>query len=157
MTVENLGACLDLPAPPQALVVHQPGWNCRLAQRFIALLPEAVPWWHFGDLDPEGLAIFAALVRAGEADRPLPGSCPHSGPYGAWAHRPRLFLPAWWGDYLPSHGLPLGADWPVGLTPDNALLTRLRAGRLWLEQEAILLDPRLGEGLARLGPAPTKS
>ena len=60
MTVENLGAYIDSLCRRQALAVHQPGWNCRLAQRFVALLPDSVPWWHFGDLDPEGLAIFAA-------------------------------------------------------------------------------------------------
>jgi hypothetical protein len=137
MTVENLGAYLDLPAPTDALIVHQPGWNCRLAQHLIALLPEAVPWWHFGDLDPKGIAIFATL-----------GTAP-----GTETRRPRLFLPDWWGDYLPTHGLPLGADWPdTPADPGHAWLAELRAKRLWLEQEAILLDPRLGESLIGLAP-----
>lgn len=134
MTVENLGAYIDLPLPPQALAIHQPGWNCRLAQRFVALLPATVPWWHFGDLDPEGLAIFAAL--------------------GSGTRRPRLFLPAWWRDYLPTHGLPLEGDRSEpAADPVFGLVAELGAARLWLEQEAILLDPRLVESLANIAPA----
>ncbi|WP_020506934.1 Wadjet anti-phage system protein JetD domain-containing protein [Lamprocystis purpurea] len=131
MTVENLGAYLDLPAPSQALVVHQPGWNCRLARHLIGLLPAEVSWWHFGDLDPEGLAIFAAL--------------------GGELRRPRLFLPDWWSDYLDTHALPLGPGqgWP-GTESDRGagLLALLRRRGRWLEQEAILLDPRLPDSLA---------
>lgn len=134
MTVENLGAYLDLPAPAAALVVHQPGWNTRLAARLIGLLPSGLPWWHFGDLDPKGLAIFASL---GEATA-----------------RPRHFIPVWWQDYLETHGLPLSGGWPpmrtqgqerVGDEQDPKLVRCLRATGRWLEQEAILLDPRLAE------------
>jgi hypothetical protein len=139
MTVENLGAYLDLPAPATALVVHQPGWNTRLAARLIALLPSGLPWWHFGDLDPKGLAIFTSLGDA--------------------TARPRHFIPAWWRDYLETHGLPLSGGWPPtqdqghersGDAQDPELVQRLRASGRWLEQEAILLDPRLAEDLADL-------
>lgn len=135
MTVENLGAYLDLPAPAQALIVHQPGWNTRLAARLIAMLPRGLPWWHFGDLDPKGLEIFASL--------------------GSPAARPRHFVPAWWQDYLQSHGLALNGGWPksfpsTGDTQCPELVRRLSARGLWLEQEAILLDPRLAEALVGL-------
>ena len=135
MTVENLGAYLDLPAPGVALVVHQPGWNTRLAARLIALLPPSVPWWHFGDLDPKGLAIFASL--------------------GGDTIRPQHFIPVWWQDYLETHGLTLCGGWPNTQSRDGdskapELVRRLRATGLWLEQEAIVLDPRLAEELALL-------
>lgn len=131
MTVENLGAYIDLPAPENALIVHQPGWNSRLALRFIATLPRSLPWWHFGDLDPEGLDIYAALSDG--------------------SRRPRLFLPPWWRDYLDSHGLPLAEGWPDPRSAvEEALITELRTKRRWLEQEAILLDPRLTFALAWL-------
>ncbi len=135
MTVENLGAYLDLPAPEDALVIHQPGWNTRLAARLIALLPAGLPWWHFGDLDPKGLAIFASLGDA--------------------AAKPRHFVPAWWRDYLETHALALTGDWPQAQdrsadAQGSELIQRLRAMGLWLEQEAILLDPRLIEALACL-------
>jgi len=135
MTVENLGAYLDLPAPADALIIHQPGWNTRLAARFIALLRPGPSWWHFGDLDPKGLAIFASLGDA--------------------AARARHFVPAWWQDYLETHALALPGGWPKALDhppdgQDSDLVQRLRAAGLWLEQEAILLDPRLVADLARL-------
>jgi len=133
MTVENLGAYIDLPAPDVALIVHQPGWNSRLARRLIVKLPPAVPWWHFGDLDPEGLDIFATL---GDSQR-----------------RPRLFLPSWWRDYVDSHGLPLAGGWPEPQrSNEGAFITELRTEKRWLEQEAILLDPRLPSALTRLEP-----
>jgi hypothetical protein len=135
MTVENLGAYVDLPAPSEALVIHQPGWNTRLAARLIALLPPGLPWWHFGDLDPKGLAIFSSL---GEA-----------------TSRPRHFVPAWWADYLDTHALATSEGWPKaqgheGDPKGPELVMRLRTKGLWLEQEAILLDPRLVEELALL-------
>jgi hypothetical protein len=96
------------------------------------MLPDSVPWWHFGDLDPDGLAIFAAL--------------------GSGARRPSLFLPDWWGDYLTTHGLPLEVGWPEPVAEfDGGLLAELRTARRWLEQESILLDPRLGPALAGIG------
>jgi hypothetical protein len=135
MTVENLGAYLDLPAPAQALIVHQPGWNTRLAARLIAQLPHGLPWWHFGDLDPKGLEIFASLGDA--------------------VAKPRHFVPAWWQEYLETHGLKLKGDWPRSCAcaediKHQALVQRLSEMGLWLEQEAILLDPRLADALARL-------
>ncbi len=135
MTVENLGAYLDLPAPRHALVIHQPGWNTRLAARLIGLLPPTPTWWHFGDLDPEGLRIQNSL---GDAQR-----------------RPRPFIPHWWQDYIDSHGLPLPDGWPAGDDLDRRiapaqLMAQLQEQRVWMEQEAILLDPRLMEDLARL-------
>ena len=135
MTVENLGAYLDLPVDGQALVIHQPGWNTRLSARLIALLPLDLPWWHFGDLDPKGLAIFASLGDARAT--------------------PRLFVPDWWQDYLGTHGLTLEGGWPKVHDPAGGpqcpeLVRRLREMGLWLEQEAILLDPRLSDELTRL-------
>ncbi|MBK1700140.1 hypothetical protein CKO22_04200 [Thiococcus pfennigii] len=135
MTVENLGAFLDLPIPDDALVIHQPGWNTRLAARLIALLPPGTAWWHFGDLDPKGLAIFASLGDATSA--------------------PRHFIPAWWRDYLETHALALAGGWPRAHdcppgARDPELVERLREAGLWLEQEAILMDPRLARDLARL-------
>ncbi len=132
MTVENLGAYLDLAAPPEALIVHQPGWNSRLARRLVDRLDPAVPWWHFGDLDPAGLAIFATL---GDGQR-----------------RPRLFIPDWWAEYLDTHGLPLAGGWPEPAPdPCPALVGALHARGRWLEQEVILLDPRLPGTLRGLG------
>jgi hypothetical protein len=135
MTVENLGAYLDLPSPSDAMVVHQPGWNTRLAASLIALLPPGVPWWHFGDLDPKGLAIFLSLGDA--------------------TARPRHFVPVWWQEYVDTHAIALAGGWTKSgnRTPDAqdpGLVQRLRSSGLWLEQEAILLDPRLVDDLARL-------
>lgn len=143
MTVENLGAYADLPAPPEALIVHQPGWNHRLARRFIALLPKAIPWWHFGDLDPEGIRIYESLVDLGGVKD------------SSNTPRPCLFLPAWWADYLNTHGMPTVGTWPSAsaMTDNNGLFGALRSRKASLEQEAILLDPRLVIALEELASA----
>jgi hypothetical protein len=126
MTVENLGAYVDLPAPESLLVVHQPGWNCALSVRFLACLPMTIPVHHFGDLDPEGLQIYDYLRTTSGRDI-------------------RLFVPTCWGDYRHSHGRVLASPWPSEQQGNVAigLLDELMATQRWLEQEVVLADPGL--------------
>ena len=126
MTVENLGAYVDPPASDSLLVVHQPGWNCALSVRFLACLPRTIPVHHFGDLDPEGLQIYEHMRTASGRDI-------------------GLFVPACWGDYLHSHGRVLESPWPSEQRGNVSipLLDELMAAQRWLEQEAVLADPRL--------------
>lgn len=119
LTVENLGAFVDLPPPEGWLVAFVPGWDTAPARALLDRLG-SVPFAHFGDLDPAGVAIVRHLRRL----------------------RPDL---AW---VVPDFALeypPLEKAWPEGLLDpqDPPLLHELaRAGR-WLEQEALVLDPRL--------------
>ena len=134
LLVENLGAFVDLPLPEPMLAIHEPGWNSFLALKFIARLPQNMPIYHFGDLDPNGLAIFAHLRKTSGRDI-------------------RLFAPEFWFEYLESHGRILRENgWQAesfyGI--DRGLIRRLAASGRWLEQEVILVDPRLASALANL-------
>jgi hypothetical protein len=65
MTVENLGPFVDMPKPPELLLIHQPGWNTSLSLQFIETLGSEPSWYHFGDLDPEGISIYQHLNQKG--------------------------------------------------------------------------------------------
>lgn len=126
LTVENLGAWRDLPQPEGWLFVHVPGWDTRTVLHLIALLG-AVPVVHFGDLDPNGVRIYRHLRE----------------------HLPDLgwFVPTFWRDLIPNHAL--ARDWPreLDLSDTPPLVCELAAAGLWLEQEPLVLDPRLGHAL----------
>ncbi len=125
LSVENLGAYVDLPPTPGLLLVYVPGWDTRLARAFLARVE--APRHHFGDLDPAGLAILRHL-RA------------ELGPV-EW------FLPAFWAEHF-DRARPLEAPWAPGPLP--SLLEPLRATGCWSEQEVLLFDERLPAALADL-------
>lgn len=126
LLVENLGAWRDLPAPAGFLLAHVPGWDTPTVVRLLEHVAH-VPVIHFGDLDPNGVRIYLHLRE----------------------HRPdlRWFVPAFWADFIESHGL--RGLWPADLDLSQApsLLRELAARGLWLEQERIVLDLRLHEAL----------
>jgi hypothetical protein len=121
LLVENLGAFCDLPAIDGWLFVHVAGWDTATVSRLLERLAH-VPVLHFGDLDPNGVRIFQHLRRQ------------HPGL--------RWFVPSFWEELVESKGL-RGA-WPDDLVLDDApsLVRKLAARGLWLEQEALVLDPR---------------
>ena len=127
LTVENLAAFVDLPAPPGVAVVYVPGWDTRLAVRLLRALA-STPRLHFGDLDPAGVEILAHLRR-------------ELGPT-AW------FVPPCWRPYARTHALPTGTPW-AALPPDAPqwVRTELVERARWLEQEPLLLDDALGPAL----------
>jgi hypothetical protein len=126
LLVENLGAWRDLPAPVGFLLAHVPGWDTATVARLLDHVAH-VPVVHFGDLDPNGVRIYSHLRER------RPGL--------------RWFVPAFWGEFVESHAL--RAPWPADLNLSAApALVRELAGRgLWLEQERIVLDPRICEAL----------
>lgn len=129
LLVENLGAFQDLAPPDGWLVAHVAGWDTATAARLLRHLA-AVPVVHFGDLDPNGLRIV----------RHLRGLRPDL----RWA------VPAFWEEWVPDRALP-GA-WPSDLEVGDAppLVRRLAEEGRWLEQEGIVLDPRLPQALGGL-------
>lgn len=132
LTVENLGAYVDLPEQDGLLLLHQPGWNSRLALMFIERLSVSIPWYHFGDLDPKGLAIYQSL--------------------NAGTRCPQLWIPDFWLDYEETHALPLDKPWtPVSprLVKHPLVRSLVDQGR-WLEQEALVIDPRIKQALTQL-------
>jgi hypothetical protein len=122
LLVENLGAWRDMPRPGRWMLVHVPGWNTATVRQLLETLGE-VPVVHFGDLDPNGLRIVQHLRT----------------------HVPRLgwLVPAWWGEFVALHAH--GRVWPDDLDLRDAppLVRDLAAGGRWLEQERVVLDPRL--------------
>ena len=131
LTVENLGAYVDLEPPEGWTVAWIPGWDSRLACWLLQALPH-VPVFHFGDLDPNGMKIVTHLQKV----------------------RPdlRWFVPEFWAEHLPLRAL--ACRWPDSLQNLAAppLVRRLIQEQLWLEQESLVLDPRLQLSLrAELG------
>lgn len=134
LTVENAGAFLDVPLPEHGVVVFAPGTDTAPAARFVSMLPPTTPLVHFGDFDPRGLEAAERLNRA-VAPRPF-----------AW------LVPDFLGEYAATHWMPLaGAGWPERAA-SVAGLADLARSTSWMEQEALLFDPRLSsviEGAAQ--------
>jgi hypothetical protein len=126
LLVENLGAWRDLPRPAGFLLAHVPGWDTATVVHLLDRVAH-VPVIHFGDLDPNGVRIYLHL-----RDR-----------------RPdlRWFVPAFWAELVDSYGL--RAPWPadLDLSAAPALVRDLAARGLWLEQERLVLEHRIGEAL----------
>lgn len=134
VTVENKGAFVDYPLQPGELLLYVPGRNTALAKRVMPLLPAAIPWAHFGDLDQRGLEIAAELAQA--TGRPL-----------------ALWLPRNLADYLPHYARPLSLPsagsqskipwqsnaWErVSGSALTEALNYLALNKCWLEQEVLV-------------------
>ena len=126
LLVENLGPYLDVQVPEDWMSIHVPGWNTATVKLLLDQLG-SVPLVHFGDLDPKGVEIVAHLRR--------------SYPQLRWA------VPAFWKEYVPNRAR--RKRWPEDIALDGApsLVHELKQSSLWLEQEAIVLDPRLANAL----------
>lgn len=126
LLVENLGAWRDLPSLDGWLFAHVAGWDTATVVRLLDILA-AVPIVHFGDLDPNGVRIVAHL-RQRRADL-------------------RWFVPPFWDELVETHGL--RAPWPADLELDEApaLVHLLAAQGIWLEQEPLVVDARIGPAL----------
>lgn len=127
LLVENLGAWRDLPQPPGWLLAHVPGWDTATVGHLFDRI-QGVPVVHFGDLDPNGVRILLHLRRR------VPNL--------------KWLLPEFWFEFVDACGLP--TTWPQDLDLDfaPAPIRALAARGLWLEQERIVLDPRMAEALA---------
>ena len=126
LLVENLGAWRDLRPPPGWMLAHVPGWDTATVSHLLDRI-EGVPVVHFGDLDPNGVRILQHLRRRA--------------PSLKW------FLPEFWFELVDVCGL--RTTWPRDLDLDfaPASIRALAARGLWLEQERIVLDPRIPEAL----------
>jgi hypothetical protein len=129
LLIENLGAFCDLPALEGWLFAHVAGWDTATAASLLGQLPD-VPVVHFGDLDPNGVRIFQHLLER----------CP----------RLRWFVPTFWTEFVETRGQ-RGA-WPddLDLTQAPSLVRDLAAAGVWLEQEPLVVDPRMPAALAAM-------
>jgi len=128
LTVENLGAYIDLEPPAGWTVVWLPGWNMPLVEWLLAEL-QHVPAVHFGDLDPEGVQIVRHLRKVR--------------PDTHW------FIPSFWAEHSATRGQP--GTWPCDALVDGTpeWVRDLVARGLWLEQEALVVDERLSAELVQ--------
>ena len=126
LLVENLGAWRDLSPPPGWLLAHVPGWDTATVGHMLDRIP-GIPVVHFGDLDPNGVRIMQHLCKR------VPNL--------------KWFLPEFWFELVDVCGLP--TTWPQDLDLDfaPAPVRELAARGLWLEQERIVLDPRIIDAL----------
>lgn len=126
LLVENLGAWRDLEVPHGWMVAHVPGWDTSTVGHLLDRL-QHIPVVHFGDLDPNGIRIFLHLRRR--------------------APKIRWFLPDFWFELIDSAGL--RTEWPeeLDLTFAPAKVQMLASRGLWLEQERIVVDPRMIKAL----------
>ncbi len=125
-TVENKGAFIDFPVTAdKILVVFVPGNDQALAVQLLSLLPSDIPHYHFGDLDPKGVEIYYGIAK----------KVPQAS---------KLFVPKSWSDHY-DVSLANKKCWPVidGDIAKISLIRTLMADGTWLEQESILLDPRV--------------
>ena len=127
LLVENLGAWRDLSPPPGWLLAHVPGWDTATAGHLLDRM-EDIPVVHFGDIDPNGVRIMLHLRRR--------------------APQLKWFLPEFWFE-LADASCGLRAKWPQDLDLDfaPAQVRDLAARGLRLEQERIVLDPRMPDAL----------
>lgn len=126
VTCENLGAYVDLPMPETVIAIYSPGADIDAAAALIKHLPE-VQWFHFGDIDPDGLEIGESLAK--ETGRKL-----------------NLYIPSFAEEYLP--GRPVKRPWHK--SPDSSLFKELRKTQKRIFQEVFMLDPRLGQEIDAL-------
>jgi hypothetical protein len=126
LLVENLGAWRDLSPPPGWLLAHVPGWDTATVGHLLDRV-SGIPVVHFGDLDPNGVRIMLHLR----------GRAPHL----------KWFVPEFWFELVNTDGL--RARWPQDLDLDfaPAQVRELATRGLWLEQERIVLDPRMADAL----------
>lgn len=125
MTVENRGSYVDFPVKYDSLMlINCPGDDTSLAIRLLNLLPPGIPCYHFGDLDPKGLAI---AERLGNSVK----------------QRVSLFIPSFWQEYVGE--LYTGAKEWNDLNSSfgaSVIVRQLSTQGKWLEQERIMLDDR---------------
>lgn len=124
ITVENLGAFVDTPLPNNMMLVYSPGFDISAAEQVLRLLP-GVPWVHFGDIDPEGLQIWAALQKG------VGRECP-------------LYVPTFAEEYLDMAQKP---DVPWADIPSLPVFGLLKKSSRGIFQEVFLLDIRLKDDL----------
>jgi hypothetical protein len=129
LLVENLGAWCDFPEVSGWLYAYVPGWDTATVVRLLDRV-RRVPVVHFGDLDPSGVRIHQHLR---ERRRDL-----------LW------FVPSFWDELVESKGQ--RGPWPDDLDLRDAppLVRELARRGLWLEQEPIVVDPRITAALEEM-------
>ena len=120
--MENLGAWRDICTLPNWITTQLPGWDTTATSLLLDCLIHT-PIAHFGDLDPNGVRIMLHLRSR--------------------VRHLKWFVPEFWSEYISTHGLP--TDWPdeLDLSSSPRIVQQISRSGIWLEQERIILDPRM--------------
>ncbi|MDX9958626.1 MAG: DUF2220 family protein [Spirochaetia bacterium] len=129
ITCENLGAYIDLPLPEDMLAVLSPGKHIETAIELLARLPSS-EWMHFGDLDPEGMAIAEQISKASGREA-------------------KLYIPYFASEYV-KQGLAQKKEVIWQMESDHPVLKALAERGEGLYQEVFMLDARLADEIAGL-------
>lgn len=129
--VENPGAFTEMPIVLGSIAVLVPGTDVSAA-RLLRLLP-GVPVFHFGDWDQKGRESSERVqMTAAAVGSPFFWVCPD-----------------WLEEYTSTHAMKVpNTPWkaPFGTLP--APVRNLAERGLWIEQEAVTLDPRLAQSMS---------
>ncbi|SEQ65530.1 hypothetical protein SAMN05216522_10556 [Rosenbergiella nectarea] len=131
MTVENLGAYVDMPLFDGLILIFAPGLNYLLACQWISQYGQDIPWVHFADLDPNGLIIARQLSLS------LARPC-------------RIWLPDFWPLAHQVNNI-IGAgknSWDTA--PDCPQLRQLNQEQRWIEQEVLVVDYHCNAAIQKL-------
>ncbi|RJG48115.1 hypothetical protein [Motilimonas pumila] len=125
ITVQQLGAFIEMPMKPQCIYLYCPDEQSALAHDFLKLLPASIKWYHFADLAQDSINQAKQLaVDTGRPCKPL---------------IPRHFKQA-----IRFYAKPVAdsgkSAWQLStLSPELAArLAPLIENELWLEQEVLI-------------------
>ncbi|EYU15486.1 Wadjet anti-phage system protein JetD domain-containing protein [Photorhabdus bodei] len=131
MTVENLGAYVDMPLVDGLILVFSPGQNFSQACKWIRRFGQNITWIHFPDLDPNGLKIAQQIAQA--LSRPC-----------------HIWLPQFWPTAHQVNDLVGASKLEWIQAPDCPQLAALVQEQRWIEQETLVLDYRFCAAIQRL-------
>lgn len=131
MTVENLGAYVDMPLVDGLILIFAPGLNYLPACRWISQYGQDIPWVHFPDLDPNGLTIARQLSHS------LARAC-------------RIWLPDFWPSAHQVNDMIGAGKHAWDTAPDCLQLRQLKQEQRWIEQEVLVVDYRFIAAIQRL-------
>lgn len=125
ITVQQLGAFIEMPMKPDCLYLFCPEQHEQLAQAFLKLLPASIKWYHFADLTQDSINLAKHMAK--ETGRPC-----------------KPLIPKHFKHAIEFYAKPVKASnktpWHVpSLTPELAArLGPLIENDLWLEQEVLV-------------------
>jgi len=129
MTVENLGAFVDMPRPEGVMLVFAPGENWQEAYPLVSMFPD-VKWVHFPDFDPKGLKIANDMATA-------------------FSKNCAIYIPSFWKERIKRKSTPK-SSWDAEVPIDHPLIKMLMEKNKGIHQEHFLLDDRMADDLIKL-------
>lgn len=132
LAIENPAVFTDIQLPSDFLAILSSGNNPAQVNAIVELLPACTPVYWFGDLDAEGILIRRSFIRM----------C---------TGRAAAAIPPFWDEYIEGYGCQAEDSWAgFDATGEPELVGTIINRRIWLEQEPLVVDPRLLDWLESL-------